>query len=90
MFHFPLNMAPFCRAIPYREKNRKEHEGSTADGHAPGTSHLLRTAEDNPLLCSPNPHNITPIYASLMSFIDVIERALKLEPGYDQLTIALK
>lgn len=68
----------------YREKNRKEHEGAAADatGPTPGTSHLLRTAEDNPLLCSPNPHNITPIYSSLMSFIDVIERALRCEPGY--------
>ena len=66
----------------YREKNRKEHEGAAdASGPTPGTSHLLRTAEDNPLLCSPNPHNITPIYSSLMSFIDVIERALRCEPG---------
>ena len=69
----------------YRERNRKEHEGAAdAAGPTPGTSHLLRTAEDNPLLCSPNPHNITPIYSSLMSFIDVIERALRCEPGYGE------
>ena len=30
-----------------------------------------------PLICPPNPHNITPIYASLMEFIGVIESALK-------------
>jgi hypothetical protein len=33
------------------------------------------------LVCPPNPHNITPIYASLMDFIGVIEKALKLDPG---------
>ena len=33
------------------------------------------------MLCPPNPHNITPIYASLMDFIALIESTLKLEPG---------
>ncbi len=52
-----------------------------ADSAPVGASHLLRTAEDNPLLCSPSPHNITPIYSSLMDFIAIIEKAQKLEPG---------
>lgn len=34
-----------------------------------------------PLICPPNPHNITPIYSSLMEFIGVIETALKCDPG---------
>ena len=33
------------------------------------------------LICPANPHNITPIYPSLMEFIGVIESALKCEPG---------
>lgn len=33
------------------------------------------------MLCPPNPHNITPIYSSLMEFISVVETALKCEPG---------
>ena len=56
-------------------------QASVADSAPVGVSHLLRTAEDNLLLCSPNPHNITPIYSSLMDFIAVIEKSLKCEPG---------
>ena len=33
------------------------------------------------LICPANPHNITPIYSSLMEFIKVIEVALKCDPG---------
>jgi hypothetical protein len=33
------------------------------------------------LVCSPDPHNITPIYSSLMELISVIEKALRCDVG---------
>lgn len=33
------------------------------------------------MVCSPNPHNITPIYSSLMDFVSVVETALKCDHG---------
>ncbi|XP_040565491.1 exocyst complex component 4 [Lepeophtheirus salmonis] len=35
----------------------------------------------NMLVCAPNPHNITIIYASLMEFINEIEKSLKYDSG---------
>ena len=37
--------------------------------------------KDKVMVCSPNPHNITPIYSPLMEFIAEIEKALKCPPG---------
>ncbi len=41
------------------------------------------------LICPANPHNITPIYPALMEFINIIETALKCEPGYKYLSKCL-
>ena len=47
----------------------------------PNSNNLNDKNINKTLVCPPNPHNITPIYASLMDFIGVIEKALKLDPG---------
>ena len=51
------------------------------DFQDPNSNNLNDKNMNKTLVCPPNPHNITPIYASLMDFIAVIEKALKLDPG---------
>ena len=38
-------------------------------------------AKEKALVCPPNPHNITSIYPSLMDFVEIVETALKCDPG---------
>ena len=38
-------------------------------------------AKEKALVCPPNPHNISSIYPFLMDFVEVVENALKCDPG---------